>query len=295
MTLRHLEYFVKVCETGSISKAALDLNVAQPSVSQTIKELENYYHIDLFIRAHKKLTLTKDGEELLIKAKNILDSFDEFENSAKNISNNPLVRIGASLSFGIRALPLVLEHLKLKIPNIKFYISIENTYNLEEKLIKGELDFAFSEGLPSHKSIHSIVFAHDFLMCIAGNEYKIPNKIKIEDIPKYDLLARESTSNPRKHLDYTLALKGIKTAPIMESISNTAIIKMVIANQGIAILPRGVCEPSLEKGLVRQIQMDKEFIRPLHVIYQQDKQFSSIAKKALHLSVAFLKDYRNDD
>ena len=111
MTIRHLIYFVKVAELSSITKAAEELHVAQPSVSQTIKELENYYNVSLFIRANKKLTLTKDGKELLIKAQDTLSSFVEFENSANKVKDNPVVRIGASLTFGIRALPLLITEI----------------------------------------------------------------------------------------------------------------------------------------------------------------------------------------
>ena len=49
MTIRHIKVFIKVCEHGSVSKAAEELCIAQPSVSQTIKELETYYNIVLFL------------------------------------------------------------------------------------------------------------------------------------------------------------------------------------------------------------------------------------------------------
>lgn len=59
MTIRHLKVFIKVCEFNSISKAAEELCIAQPSVSQTIKELEHYYDVILFNRINKKLVLQK--------------------------------------------------------------------------------------------------------------------------------------------------------------------------------------------------------------------------------------------
>ena len=80
MTIRHLKVFIQVCECDySISKASEFLCVAQPSVSQTIKELENYYGVILFNRINRKLTLTNEGQTLLAKAKEIVKSFDEFE------------------------------------------------------------------------------------------------------------------------------------------------------------------------------------------------------------------------
>ena len=55
MTIRHLQIFFEVCRSGSITKAAEYLNMTQPAVSRTIRELENYYGIRLFERMNRKL------------------------------------------------------------------------------------------------------------------------------------------------------------------------------------------------------------------------------------------------
>lgn len=295
MTIRHLSYFIKVSELGSISKAAEELCVAQPSVSQTIKELENYYGITLFIRSNRKLTLTKEGEELLAKARNTVESFNSFEDLANEKKNNPHIRIGCTVTYGIRALPLLIKEIKKAIPNITYNIYMDKLYILEDKLIKGELDFALVEGLPTNKNLKSMIFGHDKMWVVAGKEYNIPNKISLKDLHKYDLLVREEDSSPRKLTDYYLALKGIKYTPKMESISNVAIMRMVQANEGVAFLPMGVCEPYIEKGLVRKIETDIEVKRPLHVLYNKNKQFSNAGKKAINIAFKFLTNYRDDD
>ena len=288
MTIRHLEYFIKVCETGSISKAAEELCVAQPSVSQTIKEIEQYYNVVLFIRDKRNIVLTKEGKELLVKARDIISCFEQFEDTAKRITEYPKVRIGASLTYSIKLLPLLIQYLKEKIPNLDYYVKVANGQILEDKIIKGELDFALTEGLTSNKVIFSDDFASDKLLCIAGNNYNIPDKIKLEDLVKYDLCVCEPNSNPRKLLDYALALKGKKYTPRMESSCNTPIMKMVIANQGVAVLPRGVCQSSIDEGKVRLIELDYEFNRPLHIIYHKNKNFTKAVKKAISLSKEFI-------
>ena len=72
MTIRHLKIFIAVAETGLMSAAANRLYLTQPTVSQAIRDLEDHYHVQLFERLHKKLYITKEGEE---KAKKLMEKY----------------------------------------------------------------------------------------------------------------------------------------------------------------------------------------------------------------------------
>ena len=84
MNLTHLKYAIVVLETGSISKAAEKLFVAQPNISRAIKELETQLDIVIFDRNNKGISVTPDGERLLTYGKKILGEVDELELSFKN-------------------------------------------------------------------------------------------------------------------------------------------------------------------------------------------------------------------
>ena len=75
MTIRHLKTFCAVCRLGGITRAAEELCVAQPSVSQTVSELERYYGVKLFDRMGRKLLLTPEGERLRVKAEEAIAAF----------------------------------------------------------------------------------------------------------------------------------------------------------------------------------------------------------------------------
>ena len=79
MTIRHLRIFVAVVKEGKMGIAAKSLFISQPSVSQAIKEIEDYYGIKLFERLSKKLYITENGQLLFQYAQHILQSFDEME------------------------------------------------------------------------------------------------------------------------------------------------------------------------------------------------------------------------
>ena len=79
MNFLHLKYAIMVAETGSISKAAKKLYVAQPNVSRAIKELESDLNITIFERNSKGMIVTPEGEQLIHYAKRILRQIDDME------------------------------------------------------------------------------------------------------------------------------------------------------------------------------------------------------------------------
>lgn len=79
MTLQQMRYFIMVAESGSISEAAKRLYAAQSSVSSAIKEIESFYGVAAFLRDSKGVWLTKEGEELLIEFKGVLNRLDYLE------------------------------------------------------------------------------------------------------------------------------------------------------------------------------------------------------------------------
>lgn len=293
MTIRHLKTFIKVCELGSVSKAAEDLCVAQPSVSQTIKELEGYYNAKLFNREGKKLTLTDDGKAALQKAKEVVHSFGDFESLITKAEFSPRIDIGATMTFGTFSLPNIIDLLKKEIPHGDPRFYIDKIQPLEEKILIGDIDFALIEGLPTSKLIKMVCFGEDRLVVVAGQNYDIPDKIKLENLPKYELLLREEGSAPRRILDAALHRKGVRiTTSRMESISNMIIIAMAMNNKGVGILPYDIVKRYLDEGKLREIKTDVELVRKLCIISHKNKHFTSNEKKAYDLCLNLLKEHK---
>ena len=289
MTIRHLKVFIKVCELGSISKAAEELCVAQPSVSQTIKELETYYDVILFNRVNKKIILTHEGELLLQEAKDVIREFDQFETLAKKEDLNPVIKIGATLSYGVFVLPKFNKLLKELIPGVDPKFLIEKPAVIEEKIHLGDLDFAFQEGVINSKLLHAVHIGDDELIAICAPDFDAPDKLKLEELVKYNLLLRESGNPSRRILDYQLHQKGIRIpSPLMESISNNSILAMAIDGQGIGILPQAVARRALAEGKIRQIALDVPLKRKLFLVSHKEKIFNRPCKKAYNLALHIL-------
>lgn len=280
MTIRHLKVFLCVCKYGSMTKAAEELFIAQPAVSNTIAEIEKNYKVKLFDRINKKLLLTDEGKVLLIKAQEVLTAFNEFEEIALNSSKKPLLKIGSSLTIGKQKLPWLLRNLKENFKEIDFQVSINQTSIIESKILNGTLDFAFIQGKPSNPSIKSRLVDSNTLIAACGKKYDMPDTVTLKELCRYDLLLREDESVSREFLDNIFALENIVVTPVMESISNQALISAAVQNLGVTIMPEALLTRQLNNGGLRKITvLDYEFTRNSYLVYHKDKSFGAVKKE----------------
>ena len=280
MTIRHLKVFICVCKHNSITKAAEELFIAQPAVSNTIAEIEKNYNVKLFERINRRIFLTDEGKKLLIKAQEAVNAFEEFEEQALNSSTKPLLKIGSSLTIGKQKLPWLLRKLKENFENIDFQISINQTSVIESKILNGGLDFAFIQGKPSDPNINSKLVDCNTLIAVCGKKYNMPDTVTLKELCNYDLLLREDESVSREFLDHIFALENIVVTPIMESISNQALISATAQNLGVTIMPESMLTRQLANGGLRKITVsDYEFARNSYLIYHKDKTFNSVKKE----------------
>ncbi len=292
MTIRHIKIFVCVAKHLSMTRAAEELFIAQPAVSTTVSELERHYNLRLFERINKRLYLTEEGKDLLIKAQSVLAAFDDFEESATNSSQKPRLRIGSSLTIGKQKIPWLIRELRERFKDIDFQISINQTSIIENKILGGTVDFAFIQGKPSDKNIASRLVESNKLAVVCGNEYSMPDTVTLKELCNYDLLLREDEGVSREFLDHIFARENIVVNPVMESISNQALISAAVQNLGVTILPESLLSRQLTSGrLKRIIVSDFEFNRNSYMIYHKDKVFGSVKKDIFDYCY---KNYRND-
>ena len=279
MTIRHLRVFICVCKNNSITKAAEELFVAQPAVSNTISEIEKHYNIVLFNRINQRLSLTEEGNKLLIKAQEVISAFEEFEAQAQNASSHPAMRIGASLTIGKEQMPNLIKLLKEEFKDLNMQVSINQTSVIEEKIADGSIDFGFIQGKPAKQNLKSKLVSTNNLIAVCGKDYKIPDSIKLEELCKYDLLLREDGSVSREFLSHSLGLNNITVSPIIESVSNQALISAATENLGVTILPETMVKSRLKKGRLKKITItDCELTRNSYLIYHKNKTFSPAKK-----------------
>ena len=191
MELRQLRYFAKAAETLNFSHAANCLNIAQSSLSQQIKQLEDELGTQLFIRDSHSIRLTEAGEEMLPFAlRTIHDAevcADRIRDSRKMLTGT--LNIGVTHSFSPILTESVIYFIKT-YPKIKVNIVYKQMNELMELLSNHELDFVLAfKPIQPLPNVESHILFQNTLSAIVGNNHPLASKdkVSISELEKYDL------------------------------------------------------------------------------------------------------------
>jgi len=164
INLRHILAFLEVAKTSSFTVAAAALNMTQPALSTTIKQLENYLEVRLFDRTTRTVLMTSDGADLLPKAQSLASSFYETINEFKEIAEHRKgnVSISSLLSYAVKILPKIIRIFSEKYPNISLSIRDENSAAVVARVKQREADFGISSPDPSKELNFEPLFSEPF-------------------------------------------------------------------------------------------------------------------------------------
>ena len=160
MEIRTLRYFLAVAREENMTRAAELLHVTQPTLSKTLKALEEELGAKLFTRHSFSISLTDEGVLLRDRAEDLVRMADKIENeflSLDDISGGDLY-LGLGESYQIRYLAREIRALKNIYPGLRYHITSGDTEQVTEKLDKGLLDFAVLCDTPDSRKYESIAF-----------------------------------------------------------------------------------------------------------------------------------------
>lgn len=155
MDLRDIRYFIAVVENGSMTEAARSIFVSQPTISLSIKKLEEELNVALFFRKGNALHLTAAGSLLFEQGKLLLQESKEIVKKLTEFSadSQERIRFGISPFYSKYYIPPLYQHYKRNYPNITLEIEEKISVELEEEVINGQLPFAFLPGYPQRAEL----------------------------------------------------------------------------------------------------------------------------------------------
>jgi DNA-binding transcriptional LysR family regulator len=279
MTIRDLEVFVAVAETGKIGLASKKLYISQPTVSHVISQIEEDYHVKLFNRLSRKLYITPTGTELLNYARHILANFHAMEQYLSHASNQLCIHVGASLTVGSYFLSDIVSKFEKNNPNIRTRVYIDNSKMIIQKIFDGSLDIAIIEGYVYSSDIISKEIYEDEMVLICGKEHPFVSKKSIcfDDLRNKDFILREEGSGTRDFLTHIAEERGIPIVEKWVCHSSDSIINVVASGQGVSILSKSLLA---HENRVVQIPIENfPLRRSFKLIYHKDKYLSSALQK----------------
>ncbi len=290
MTLRHLKIFIAVCEYGSTTKASKALYIVQPTISHSIAELENYYNVKLFDRINQRLVVTDIGRELLVKAKEIISGFEDFEALATFHNQSTVIKIGSSLTLGQTLIPKFLQSLEKKGLNIQPQITIRQSNAIETALEQGDLDFAVIGGDILSPYLSTYPLSTDKFVAVSHIDYDIPSSLTLEELVKHPLLLRERGSSSRDFIEKRAISKGLKIRTKMDSSNNQALIAAVYSSLGISFLPESYAGGHIARGKFKEIEIkDISSTRTNYLVIHKNKKLSQLQQQAYDLIIELCK------
>ena len=200
MTIRHLTIFVAVADLGSMSAAAASLYLSQPTVSQAIRELEKHYNGLLFERLGKKLYLTERGQLLLPQARNLIRQFQQLEELMLNQGQSSTLKLGSTITVGTCLTPFLIPRLQKNCPEIRVHSYVSNTKDIEQKLLRSELDVGIVEGEILSPDLTVLPIIDDCLVLAVGKDHPFYGKkrIQVQDLVGEPFAMREQGSGTRQ-------------------------------------------------------------------------------------------------
>lgn len=238
MSISKFETLAKVCELGSLTKAAEVLGCTQSAVSHTINSLEEQFGFAILTRSRAGVKLTDDGQRIMPSVRGILNYYEQLNQTVSAIRGLDFgtVRIGAFTSVAVHWLPGVIKEFQQDYPNVDIKLLNGDYHDVEKWLTEGSVDLGFVN-LPTSLNCECIALMEDRLLAI------LPPDHKFASYPKFPLVECETeafitlleTSN--HDANKALSAAGIKPNIKFSTKDDYAIIAMVEQGLGISIMP----------------------------------------------------------
>ena len=287
MEIKHLQYFIKVTQTGSFTRAADELYMTQPAVSRIIKSLEDEIGMPLFIRSRKKLLLTDAGKVFYEHAQKMEEQFQMLQVSLNSLSNRTKghIRIGLPSIIDSIFFSRLIASFHKEYPDITFQLIEDGSKGIEEKVMNEKLDFGVVFLPASHPVFEAYSLGQESLKLIVPSKHRLAHRkeVDLDELKDEDFIMFNKDFALRDCI-YTACRKSHFEPKIISETSQLDFIEeMVASNMGITLLPE-----STIKGLttdVKEIKISHPVINwHLSIIWKKDPMAAHVKQEFIRFA-----------
>ncbi len=277
ITMRQLEIFKAVVDTGQVTKAAQSLYITQSAVSLALNEMENQLGGALFDRIGRRLELNDRGRYFLPLSREILDKLEDLDSlmNEKDGKFAGTLKLVASSTIGNYVLPYLITVFKSMYPDVHFNMLVSNTNTAEKMIIDRTVDLGFVEGDVNNEKISVTNWFQDELVLIVRSTNDSESEIVCDvatDLKKYKWVMREPGSGTAQIFKSKLGKHVTDLDVVMELGHTEAIKKAVEAGAGIGCLSSLTVCRAISRGWLQQVRLEGvDMTRQLVIIQHKDK------------------------
>lgn len=254
--------FHTVSRHESFSKAAKELYMTQPAVSQSIANLEKDLKTYLFTRTSKGVQLTNEGQllhEYVTSALSLLETAELKMDEFQNLMTGEL-RIGVGDTIARYYLLTYLEKFHMRYPGIKLTIKNGTTHEIVTALKAGEVDVGICNLPIEDPQLHVLPCGEIQDIFVCGDKYKnlTMQPIALRTLLRMPLIFLEKGSNSRQYVEEYLQKQGYELAPEFDLGSHDLLLEFARINLGIACVTKEFAKDYLSRGILYEITLDEQ-------------------------------------
>jgi len=259
LTLRQLQIFMAVAETGSTAAASDVVHLTQSASSAALRELEGLLNCYLFDRVGKRLLLNDNGRQLIPQARLLLDAATSIEKQFEPERTDDIsgLNLGTSTTIGIYLLPTILAEFNTNHQPGK--ITVANTIDIVNAVADFEVDAGFIEGYCHQPNLHIEPWLQDEMIIVCSPAHltftsNSKGKVSLSALRDSHWLLRENGSGTREAVEHALLPYLHYLTPAAEFSNSEAIKNAAVAGMGLACLSRLVVKDLILQGKLIELR-----------------------------------------
>jgi len=239
MFVTQLKSFFTVARLGSVTQAARQLGLSQPTVTSQIRALEEHYGIELFRRQGGRLSLSDEGIRLLPAVDRLLQQEINVEFALRQAGDGVRgsLRIGATSPYYVLEL---MHRFAQDFPLVDMVMSTGNSRQMIDSLLEFRVDVTTSSHLETDKRLHRQVLGQDPLCLLLprGHALAAQTAVSFKALQGLDVILRERGSITRRFTEDALEHQGVQPRRCMEIASREGIREAVARGMGVSVFAR---------------------------------------------------------
>ena len=263
MELRHLRYFLAVAQHRNFTRAAEELHIAQPPLSQQIQQLERELGATLFDRSARQVELTQAGEVLLLRARRVLEMIDDMTSEVREVAGarGGRVTLGVNRTAAALILPAVARLMRERLPGVELVILEGGTSTIAELAVERRIDLGLArlplaEYEPFTALLESRPLYQEQVVAVMLREHPLAQRaggIHIAELRDEPLMVvRRDQGTLYEQIISACAAAGFTPRLVCEGAEIYTLVRLVEAGLGITLIPeRGLqLIPGVEERVI---------------------------------------------
>ena len=251
LELRHLRLVVHVAATGSLTAAADRLHLTQSALSHQLRDLEDRLGTALFSRRNRRMTPTPAGQRLLDSAAAVLDELERTEAAVRDIGldRQGLLRVATECYTCYHWLPGVLQEFERRAPGVEVRVEVDATARPIAHLLAGKLDFALATSPVGDRRLAATPLFRDELLVVVARGHRLASERHVRPSELGDEVLFTYSPPAESYVFQKLLTPAHITPRRVQQVRLTeAIVELVRAGRGVAVLARWAIQPYLQGG-----------------------------------------------